>query len=214
MARAPLGFVRRRAIGIVAVALYLILWGLALALLGLLWWPFAVPAFVPLIVVHRLSDDGRMLDPYRWIKGWRGESNVKKILKHLEPQGYRVVHHLDIGWGDVDHVVVGPTGIYAIDTKNHIGRFSQRGASLLKNGRPVDEILTQVRGEAAAVRERTAMWTQAVVVVPPGGLADRRLYFQKATVVDNDGLIEFITDQRRRLDSYEVDRIAGLLTAD
>lgn len=111
MQRHVLGYVRYKAISIIAVSLYLILWSIALALFGFLWWPFALFAFVPLLVVHRLSDGGRMLDPETWFKGWRGESSVKKRLRELEPLGYRIVNHLDIGHGDVDHAVVGPTGV-------------------------------------------------------------------------------------------------------
>jgi hypothetical protein len=74
------------------------------------------------------------LDPYTWLRGWRGESVVQRILKELEPSGYRIINHLDIGRGDVDHVVVGPTGTFAIETKNHVGRFTQRKHSLLRGG--------------------------------------------------------------------------------
>jgi Nuclease-related domain len=212
MQHAPLGHVRFKVISILVASLGLILLSIVLAIAGFRWWPLSLFGLLPVFTVHKLSDGGRALDPESWFKGWRGESLVKKLLKGLEPLGYRIVNHLDIGHGDVDHVVVGPTGIFAIDTKNHAGHFSQRGASLLKNGWPDDGILDQVRGEAAAVRDRIGVkWVQAVVVVPTGGVEDPRLYFQKATVVDNDGLLDFITSQGSRLESSEIERIIGLL---
>jgi hypothetical protein len=212
MQRLVLGHVRYMTISIVAVSLYLLLWGIALALFGLVWWPFALFAFFPLLVLHHLSDGRRMLDPESWMKGWVGESRVKKLLKELEPSGYRIVNHLDTGHGDVDHVVIGPTGVFAIDTKNHDGGFAQRGASLTNDGWPVDDILAQVRGEAAAVRRKTAVQSvQAVVVVPTGGLANHPLFFKYVTVVDNGRLLTFITDRGHRFDPSEVDRIASLL---
>jgi hypothetical protein len=212
MQRQVLGHVRLMGIGIVGVSLCLIVGGLVLAMFGLLWWPFALLAFVPLLVVHRLSDGGRMLDPYPWIRGWRGESGIKKLLKGLEPLGYRIVNHLDIGRGDVDHAVVGPTGVFAIETKNHAGRFARDGASLTKNGYPVDDILNQAMREAIAVRDRVDVpWVEAVVVVPRGDVDGSRMAFPRVTVLDGDGLLPFITSRGEHLDPSEVERIAQLL---
>ena len=153
-----------------------------------------------------------MLDPETWIKGWRGESSVKKLLRELEPLGYRIVNHLDIGHGDVDHVVVGPSGVFAIETKNHAGHFARSGSSLTKNGYPADDILDQAIGEAATVRKGTGVrWVEAVVVVPTGSVEGARLSFAKATVVDNDGLLPHITGRGQQLDPSDVERIAQLL---
>jgi len=57
-----------------------------------------------------------------YLKGLRGELEVLEKLKTL-PDDYLIVHSLPIpGLGDLDLLVVGPTGIYAIEVKKWYGR--------------------------------------------------------------------------------------------
>ncbi len=60
----------------------------------------------------------------RWMKGSRGEKLVAKYLKKL-PKEYYVFNDvtLPVKHGNIDHIIVGPTGIYAIETKNISGSF-------------------------------------------------------------------------------------------
>nr|WP_319374738.1 nuclease-related domain-containing protein [uncultured Methanobacterium sp.] len=55
-----------------------------------------------------------------WSKGAKGEKIVAKKLKEL-PKKYTAIRDVKIPnyGGDFDHVVVGPTGIYIIETKNY-----------------------------------------------------------------------------------------------
>jgi hypothetical protein len=55
----------------------------------------------------------------RWSRGARGEKIVAKKLEKL-PKKYTTISDVEIPnmGGDIDHVVVGPTGIYVIETKN------------------------------------------------------------------------------------------------
>jgi hypothetical protein len=60
----------------------------------------------------------------RWIKGSKGEKLVAKHLKVL-PKDYFVFNNvfLPVNRGDIDHIVVGTNGIFAIETKNLSGCF-------------------------------------------------------------------------------------------
>lgn len=51
------------------------------------------------------------------------------ILKTLDEKQYSVFRNVYRGYGDLDHVVVGPTGIFVIETK------SNRGTVEMENGR-------------------------------------------------------------------------------
>lgn len=53
--------------------------------------------------------------------GLRGEMATGEELNLLMLDGYRVFHDVPIDYGNVDHVVVGPGGVYAVETK-HIRR--------------------------------------------------------------------------------------------
>lgn len=72
-------------------------------------------------------------------KGATGEAIVGRILENF-PDGFYVIHDLSTPYGNLDHVVVGSTGAYVIDTKNWKGVISADGSrELLLNGKPTDK---------------------------------------------------------------------------
>ncbi|WP_433953923.1 nuclease-related domain-containing protein [Curtobacterium flaccumfaciens] len=80
-------------------------------------------------------------DPLRpearsWFKGAIGERQVAAQLEELGPD-FTVLHAVPIGKGstDIDHIVVGPTGVFSINTKNHSGHAVWAGGrTLMVNG--------------------------------------------------------------------------------
>jgi hypothetical protein len=60
---------------------------------------------------------------HSWFKGVRGEQRIGRELELLGPE-FTVLHAVPIGRGgaDVDHIVVGPTGVFSINSKNHSGQ--------------------------------------------------------------------------------------------
>lgn len=72
-------------------------------------------------------------------KGATGEARIGYVLESF-PDEFRVIHDLTTPYGNVDHVVIGPTGAYIIDTKNWKGVVSADGnGELLLNGKPTDK---------------------------------------------------------------------------
>jgi hypothetical protein len=72
-------------------------------------------------------------------KAATGEALVGYILERF-PDDYRVIHDLTTPFGNIDHVVVGPSGVYIIDTKNWKGVVTADGnGELLLNGRPTQK---------------------------------------------------------------------------
>lgn len=65
---------------------------------------------------------------YSWIKGDEGEKIVSLYLEDL-PRGYFIFNDVNIpnGKGNIDHIVIGPTGIFLIETKNYSGFFKIHG---------------------------------------------------------------------------------------
>ena len=62
-------------------------------------------------------------DSLAWYRGAQGEIEVGTILSRLPPE-WRVFHALPIGkaGADIDHLVLGPGGIFTINTKHHRGK--------------------------------------------------------------------------------------------
>jgi len=58
-----------------------------------------------------------------WSRGAEGEEVVGAVLEGLAEQGWRVIHDVSFGRGNIDHVVVGPGGILTVETKSHPGKI-------------------------------------------------------------------------------------------
>jgi hypothetical protein len=58
-----------------------------------------------------------------WRRGAAGEEEVARQLEKLGPS-WRVIHSVPVGSNDtdIDHVVIGPPGVFTLNTKNHLGK--------------------------------------------------------------------------------------------
>ena len=59
-----------------------------------------------------------------WIKGAEGEMVVSEYLNELS-RNYIILNDVNIPghYGNIDHIVLGPTGIFVIETKNFSGSY-------------------------------------------------------------------------------------------
>jgi hypothetical protein len=59
----------------------------------------------------------------RWYRGAQGEFVVGRLLTRLDER-WIVMHAVPVGrrGADIDHLVVGPAGVFTINTKNHSGQ--------------------------------------------------------------------------------------------
>lgn len=118
----------------------------------------------------------------RWAAGAEGERRVAAALSSL-PAGWTVVHDRLLRPGrsqaNLDHVVVGMTGIYLVDAKNRAGRVTEHDGGLFqhrhRNGR-VESVslaaeLTKVHGMAAYMAAETDRPVTPVLCLA-GGHAD------------------------------------------
>lgn len=58
-----------------------------------------------------------------WVQGAEGEKLVGEALEKGLGDGWHVIHSVPIGSesSDIDHLVIGPAGVFSINTKNHPG---------------------------------------------------------------------------------------------
>ena len=74
-----------------------------------------------------------------WYIGAEGEIAVGRELADLPP-GWTVLHAVPIGTkgSDIDHIVIGPGGVFTVNTKHHLGKNIWVGRrALMVNGRKV-----------------------------------------------------------------------------
>ena len=68
--------------------------------------------------------------------GLRGERIVGEVLDGLRAKGYRVFHDIEEDGYNIDHVIVGPAGVFAIETKTR-AKPSGRQAKIVYDGHRV-----------------------------------------------------------------------------
>ena len=68
-------------------------------------------------------------------RGAEAEEKVAIQLNDL-PKGYHAFHDIAFNGFNIDHVVIGPGGIFLIETKSHRGKVDANGDALLLNGKP------------------------------------------------------------------------------
>lgn len=89
----------------------------------------------------------------RYFIGARGEERVGRILASLSAE-YHVFHDFVAGGHHVDHVLVGPTGVFAIETKNWRENVYWEDGHLIVGGRlPSRSPSRQAISEADAVQK-------------------------------------------------------------
>jgi len=147
----------------------------------------------------------RVIEPIadRWGRGAGGERKVGAILEGLGPE-WNVLHGVWLGRGDIDHILVGPGGIFTVETKSHRGRI------------PVDRIdermLRQAYAESKVLEKVSDLDVQPLLVFSDAWLigsvpAHRR----GVTVIPGRMLAGFLARRRPKLDADEVTEIAERL---
>lgn len=129
-----------------------------------------------------LSPDARS-----WYQGALGEIEVARVLGELGP-GWTVLHSVPVGSGasDIDHVVLGPTGIFTINTKHHADKkIWVGGGTFMVGGHRTDHVRnSQFEATRASRSLSTAAQTDVEVapVIVLVGAASLR-FGKKAPVV-------------------------------
>lgn len=154
----------------------------------------------------------------RWGAGAEGEVKAGRELERLHREGFYVFHDWDSGRGNVDHFVIGPQGVFVVETKAFSGEITCEDGRLLRNGRPVPgkDATKQAMAEAMAVRDllKDSSGIEAFVQ-PILCFSDAQLScYQPLNGVEmtNIGsLNRYVVTQRERYSAKEVRAIARLL---
>jgi len=82
-------------------------------------------------------------------RGATGEEEVGALLDGLQELGWRVLHDISFGNGNVDHLLIGPGGVFTVETKSHPGPISVRSihGGTLEQARAEQRALERITGE-------------------------------------------------------------------
>jgi hypothetical protein len=142
-----------------------------------------------------------------WQRGAAGERQTARLLDRLGRDGYVVLHDLAMPDSpvNVDHLVIGPSGLFVIDSKLWTGSVHQSSdGRIWHNHYRLDRSLATVRWQALtlghllgvpvaplicvhdAVVQRGGLRAQGVAIVPPTLLRSALGYDQVLSEVDVD----------------------------
>jgi hypothetical protein len=106
-------------------------------------------------------------DAVAWRRGAAGERRTARLLAALERHDWAVLHDLTLpkSRANIDHLVIGPGGVFMIDSKRYRGRLQLDRFGRLWHGRyPLAPTLRAVSFEADQVA--LVLTDPDVVVVP------------------------------------------------
>jgi hypothetical protein len=164
----------------------------------------------------RIGDDARS-----WYLGALGERRVGKLLTQLGPE-WAVLNSVPVGssTSDIDHIVIGPGGVFTINTKNHSGATVWvRGRGLMVNGQK-QRYLAHTTHEAERAAKKLSQATGIRVPVT-GVLAFvglKKLDIREAPHAEGIGialwhereLVKRLTNSPRVLDQQQVQAIVDV----
>ena len=176
-----------------------------------------VPAWAPagaavaLVAAALLARPGD--DPERWARGAAGERATAQLLATLSPRRWVVLHDLALpgARANVDHLVIGPTGLWVVDSKAYRGRLEARRRRVLVSGHPLET--APARFEASVVAGTLGWPAKAVVAVHGEGLPRRGRRCDGVRVVPATALLARLTRGsllRPELRRAQVRRLAQL----
>jgi hypothetical protein len=131
-------------------------------------------------------------DNYPWYKGALGEIAVGRVLERLGPE-WTVLHAVPVGTGasDIDHVLIGPPGVFTLNTKNHAGQSVWVASlTLMVAGKKQRHLHNAIYEAARAAKlltrgaNETVEVTGVVVVVAPKSMTVRERPSGVAVVTD------------------------------
>ncbi len=150
-----------------------------------------------------------------WARGADGEKKTKRRIDRLPPE-WSAYHDLDTGHGNIDHLVVGPGGLFVLDSKTWRGtitvtpdivtiqRWGDPRGQTWSSG-PVVSLAVQTRDRIKALTKINQFVTPVVVVWGdfPQGVAE----VKGVTFVHGDRLVEWLMARPVSIHSTVLDRI-------
>jgi Nuclease-related domain len=146
-----------------------------------------------------------------WQRGAQGERHTAHLLRRLTRDGYVVFHDLAVPGktsANVDHLVIGPTGVFVIDSKQWTGSVHQGADGLAwHNHYRLDRTLDTVRWEAETVGRLLGTRTAALLCVHGAHVHGGGLHAQGVAIVPAHLLRSALGDDRVLSDA-DVDLLA------
>jgi Nuclease-related domain len=136
-------------------------------------------------------------------RGATGEEHVGSLLEQMPDRGWRVIHDASLGKGNVDHILIGPSGIFTIETKSHPGP--------VRVARLHGATLSQAQAQRRAIERVTGVEVEPLVVFSRAWV-DRPMARRKGVrVVPARMLVRYLAKLPAKLTPQEIEQARGLV---
>ena len=166
----------------------------------------ATSALICVLLAGRCMWSGR--DPERWLRGAAGEVATALVLGALPAPKWAVLHDRRVpgSRANLDHLVIGPSGVWVIDTKATRARVRAGWRTVRFGDRRLDT--GPVKWEAQVVADRLGVPVRPLVVVHGDGLRRRGGRCGGVRVVPAHALLSGLRRHRWRLRPSRVAALA------
>lgn len=193
------------------------------AIAGIVLWLSAHSTFgLALLAVAGILVIGLVVTPNSvtaWNTGAEGERLTARHLAQLEPDGFVILHDRRLPGSrraNIDHVVIGPPGIFAVETKSLSGKVEIRGDEVYVAGRLRSRMLEEARREAIGVGvalagelEELELGVTPVIVVHRAQLPFFRSAAGGIHIVSGSDLVHALRGAEPVLSAEEVEWLAA-----
>jgi Nuclease-related domain len=136
-------------------------------------------------------------------RGAAGEEQVGGLLDELSERGWLVIHDATLGRGNVDHILIGPPGIFTIETKSHPGP--------IRVARLHGAMLSQAQAQRKTIERVTGVEVEPLIVFSRAWV-DRPTARRKGVrVIPARMLVRYLLRQPSRLSREEIERRHALV---
>jgi hypothetical protein len=154
-------------------------------------------------------------DPERWLRGAEGERSTAELLSAL-PRRFVVRHDLAVpgSRANIDHLVIGPSGVFVIDSKAYRSRLRVRRGSAWAGSWAVDT--GSVAWQAERLEQALGVTVVPVVAIHGSGLRRRAVVDGGVRVLPASRLVRAITGRRffrrsfRRFGRWDVRAVTAM----
>jgi hypothetical protein len=136
-------------------------------------------------------------------RGATGEEHVGGLLDEMADSGWEVFHDASLGRGNVDHILIGPAGVFTVETKSHGGP--------IRVGRLHGAVLSQAQAQRRAIERVTGIPVEPLLVFSRAWI-DRPLARRKGVrVVPARMLLGYLSRREAVLSRSEIGRAHSLV---
>jgi hypothetical protein len=138
-------------------------------------------------------------------RGALAEEHVGGLLDQLPRDRWRVIHDATLGRGNVDHIVIGPPGVFTIETKSHPGP--------VRAGRVHGATLAQAQAEGKAIGWVTGTEVEPLIVFSRAWVDRPGARRKGVRVLPARMLLGYLERAQTRFSAIDVDQAHRLLAA-